>query len=102
RFFAIFLSHSARFFALEVDARQRPCDMGPSADRVESLLAAAVDIDSEAQRRAFVERACAGDGRLRRRVEELIENHFRAGSFLESPAPKLVATVDQPLAGPLV
>jgi hypothetical protein len=54
---------------------------------VESILAAAVEMDSEGARRDFVDRACAGDAELRRRVEELIENHFRAGSFLESPAP---------------
>src|SRR5215471_9192474 len=70
--------------------------MPPSPDQVESILAAAVDIDSEAKRREFVERACAGDADLKRRVEELIENHFRAGSFLESPAPDLVATVEEP------
>jgi hypothetical protein len=38
--------------------------MGP-ADRVESILAAAVDITGEAERRQFVERACGGDAELR-------------------------------------
>src|SRR5262249_28391093 len=35
-----------------------------------------------------------GDAGLKRRVEELIENHFRAASFLESPAPALVAACE--------
>jgi serine/threonine protein kinase/WD40 repeat protein len=65
--------------------------MKPAAQQVESILAAAVEMESDAERRAFVDRACAGDVELKRRVEELIENHFRAGSFLESPAPGLAA-----------
>src|SRR5262245_36023712 len=69
--------------------------MRPTADRLESILAAAVDVGPEAERREFVARACAGDAGLQRRVEELIENHFRAGNFLESPAPPPGATVDE-------
>jgi eukaryotic-like serine/threonine-protein kinase len=69
--------------------------MRPAAHLVESILAAAVEIGSEADRRRYVEEACAGDPALRRRVEELIENHFRAGSFLESPAVSWPATTDE-------
>src|SRR5438309_11890343 len=58
--------------------------MKPAAQPIESILATAVELASEGERRAFVERACAGDLELKTRVEELIENHFRAGSFLES------------------
>jgi serine/threonine protein kinase/Flp pilus assembly protein TadD len=69
----------------------------PSPDHlIESLLAAAVELDSEAARREFVERACRGDADLQRRLEELIANHFRAGSFLETPAPGPVATGAEP------
>jgi WD40 repeat protein/serine/threonine protein kinase len=71
--------------------------MKPAAQQVESILAAAVEMDSEAERRAFVGQACGGDAELKRRVEELIENHFRAASFLEAPAPNLVATVAGPI-----
>ena len=60
--------------------------MRPEADLIESILVSAVDIESAAERRQFVERACGGDPELRRRVEELVENHFHAGSFLEGPA----------------
>jgi serine/threonine protein kinase/Flp pilus assembly protein TadD len=69
--------------------------MQPSAHSIESILAAAVEMSSEVERRAFVERACAGDVELQRRVEALIDNHFRAGSFLESPAPSPDATVEE-------
>jgi tetratricopeptide (TPR) repeat protein/serine/threonine protein kinase len=71
--------------------------MQPAAPQIESILAAAVDIASEAERGEFVERACAGNAELRRRIEELIANHFRAGSFLEGAAPGVVATTDDPM-----
>src|SRR5687767_14805154 len=64
----------------------RPAPHRPSPEQVEAILAAAVEIGDEADRRAFVERACGGDKELRRRVEELIASHFSAGSFLDSPA----------------
>jgi serine/threonine protein kinase/WD40 repeat protein len=67
----------------------------PSAEPIDSILAAAVEIDSDADRRAYVEQVCAGDADLRRRVDQLIDFHFRAGSFLESPAPGLWSTTEQ-------
>jgi eukaryotic-like serine/threonine-protein kinase len=70
--------------------------MRPAALPIDAILAAAVEIGPEDQRRQFVEQACAGDTGLKRRVEELIENHFRAGDFLRSPAPHLDATIDEP------
>jgi serine/threonine protein kinase len=39
-----------------------------------------------AERPACLEQACAGDEALRRRVEQLLQAHERAGSFLETPA----------------
>jgi tetratricopeptide (TPR) repeat protein/tRNA A-37 threonylcarbamoyl transferase component Bud32 len=66
--------------------------MPPAVPSIESILASAVELRSAAERRQFVEQACGGDAELQRRVEELIENHFRAGSFLEAPAPDLSAT----------
>jgi hypothetical protein len=60
--------------------------MKTEVQSIESILAAAVELTSDTERQAFVERACAGDTERQRRVEELIANHFRAGSFLESPA----------------
>ena len=60
--------------------------MRPAADLIESILVAAVDIESPAERRQFIESACGSDPELQRRVAELVENHFHAGSFLEGPA----------------
>ena len=61
---------------------------------VETILAEAVEIDSETERRSFVERACAGDEALSKEVQRLIGNHLRAGSFLESPAVNVAVTID--------
>ena len=36
-----------------------------------------------AERAAYLERACDGDGELRRKVEALLEGHDRVGDFLE-------------------
>ncbi|MBO0697725.1 MAG: protein kinase [Zavarzinella sp.] len=71
--------------------------MKAAGESIESILAAAVEIPTEAGRRAYVDRACAGDTGLKCRVESLIDYHFRAGSFLESPAPDLAAATDLPV-----
>ena len=65
--------------------------MQPAVQPIDSILAAAVEMGSEEERRRFVDQACAGDAELKRRVEELIVNHFRAGGFLESPADAVAA-----------
>jgi serine/threonine protein kinase/tetratricopeptide (TPR) repeat protein len=60
--------------------------MNPSTKNIETILAEAVEIVAPDERRAFVEQACGDDQELKRRVEQLIANHFQAGSFLERPA----------------
>ena len=70
--------------------------MDTTTSQLESILAAAVEIAAPEERQAYVIRACAGDRDLQRRVEQMIEDHFRAGSFLECPAQPMGATTDQP------
>jgi serine/threonine protein kinase len=65
--------------------------MNESRPSVETILAEAVEIADAAERQAFVGRSCAGDRALQERVEGLIVNHFRAGSFLEKPVAGLGA-----------
>ncbi len=50
----------------------------------EDLFHAAVTRTDPADRAAFLNDACAGDDELRRRIEELIQAHERAGDFLAS------------------
>src|SRR5205085_1457708 len=53
---------------------------------VKDVFDRAHEIPSAAERRAYLERACAGDPELRQKVEALLRAHDEAGSFLERPA----------------
>jgi tetratricopeptide (TPR) repeat protein len=48
------------------------------------VFEAALELPPE-NRAAFLEAACGGDEALRRRLEELLQKHDQAGSFLEEP-----------------
>ena len=66
---------------------------------VETILVDAVEIESDVERAAFVERACAGDSTLRQEVERLIANHREAGNFLEDAGrQKILETMMLPAA----
>jgi serine/threonine protein kinase/tetratricopeptide (TPR) repeat protein len=68
---------------------------------IDSIFGEAIECASAEERAAYLDRACGGDVELRRRVEKLLDAHYRAGSFLESPAPNLDATVEESVgAGP--
>ena len=58
--------------------------MGETADRTESLFAAAVVLASE-ERWAFLERECADDPALRGRLLALLKAHDRAGHVIDRP-----------------
>jgi serine/threonine protein kinase len=62
---------------------------------IRSIFDSVLDIASEAERRAYLDSACAGDPTQRQRVEALLQAHAAAGSFLQSPpAAVLVAGRD--------
>ncbi|MBY0229179.1 MAG: hypothetical protein K2W96_07880, partial [Gemmataceae bacterium] len=46
----------------------------------------------EADRPAYLDRACADDPALRERVEALLRSHREAGRFLDPPSPEGGAT----------
>ncbi len=50
------------------------------------LFTAALHLQSPAARAAFLEQACAADQSLRDRMESLLREHEKLGSFLQSPA----------------
>ena len=60
------------------------------------LFLKALELRSAAERRQYLDRACAGDAALRAEVEGLLEANVQAGSFLESLAPLDVATAPEP------
>ncbi len=51
-----------------------------------TIFATALEKHDPAERAAYLDRACAGDAVLRRRVEELLAVHDRAADYLERPA----------------
>jgi len=51
----------------------------------EDVFLAALDLPDAAERRAYLDEACAGDLDSRRRVEELLAAHFKPGAFLDEP-----------------
>jgi WD40 repeat protein/serine/threonine protein kinase len=62
----------------EQPSKGRPRD--PEEEIVEACLARPIE-----ERAGYLDRVCAGDAALRRRVEELLRSHSLAESFLEEP-----------------
>lgn len=60
--------------------------MPGGAPSLDTIVADAVELVSDAERVTFLDAQCAGDAGLRARAEALIAAHFRAGRFLESSA----------------
>ena len=60
----------------------------------DSIFCGAIEIASSEERAAFIARACGPDEELRRRVERLVDAHFQAGSFLESPPASPTLSMD--------
>ena len=58
--------------------------MSSDPQRVQALFGETLQ-KPESERAEFLDRECAGDDELRRRVEALIEAHAYSGSFLDSP-----------------
>jgi hypothetical protein len=67
--------------------------MPSDPQRVQAVFLEAVDLP-EADRAAFLDRACGTEGELRRRVELLLKAHDAPGSFLRQPAVDWAATSD--------
>jgi serine/threonine protein kinase/WD40 repeat protein len=65
--------------------------------RVDSIFLAAVAKPTAEEQSAYLDGACGSDQELRERVQRLLAAHPKVNSFLESPAPALVATVDDPI-----
>jgi len=55
------------------------------------IFSEALDKDTPAERSAYLDAVCGGDGALRQRVEALLHSHEEAGNFLGKPAPERLA-----------
>ena len=58
----------------------------------ETLFAAALEKSTLSDRQAFLEKACAGDVALRRRVERLLAAHMETSGILDEPAIRHIST----------
>jgi serine/threonine protein kinase/tetratricopeptide (TPR) repeat protein len=63
----------------------------------QAIFIEALETEGLAEREAFVERACAGDPILRRRIERLLQRHGQTDRFLDSPALGLLAVAEEPI-----
>jgi tetratricopeptide (TPR) repeat protein len=61
---------------------------------VKAIFERALEMEGPAERQTYLDKVCAGAADLRPKVEALLQAYQDAGSFLESPAPGLLATVD--------
>src|SRR5262245_43043485 len=61
----------------------------------ETIFAQAIEIESPEARSAFLDQACLDDPELRREMEQLVHDHFRAGRFLEQSAANIAPTADE-------
>ena len=68
----------------------------PQHTQLEEIFAAALELGTPAERTAFVKGACGSDGELRTRVQELLNAHGQASSFLSAPVIDPHATVETP------
>jgi tetratricopeptide (TPR) repeat protein/serine/threonine protein kinase len=65
---------------------------------LETIFAQAIEIEAPDAREAFLDKACENDAELRREVDQLVVDYFRAGQFLEKPAAHIVASADEPIS----
>ena len=70
--------------------------MAASAPDIKAIFVEAVNLGSDAERAAYLDRACARSPEVRVRVEALLSASGKVGDFLERPA---LATMTGPESG---
>jgi len=65
--------------------------------KLRDFFSKALQCQTAEEQAAYLEQACPGDAELRARLEELLQAHREAGSFLQEPSPRPVATVAEPI-----
>jgi hypothetical protein len=65
--------------------------MSVETNALKALFLAALEKATPAERAAYLDEACAGDARLRQRVEALLEAHDRPDPLLDRPAAQRLA-----------
>lgn len=70
--------------------------MVAETSNLDAIFCRAIEIAAASDRDAYLTVACGGDAGLRQRIDWLLDAHFRAGDFLETPPPMLTATESAP------
>src|SRR5262249_41653893 len=83
--------------ALCGNTRQVSIPMAEQQRTEKSIFLAAVEIESEPERAAYVEQACAGNPQLRAEVNALLRAHANAQPLLDAP-PTPGRTIDEQIA----
>jgi tetratricopeptide (TPR) repeat protein/serine/threonine protein kinase len=71
--------------------------MNADQDRAKSIFLNAAELASPPERQAYIAAQCGDNEALRHEVADLLKHCAQASEFLESPAAKLVATIDEPV-----
>jgi WD40 repeat protein/serine/threonine protein kinase len=74
--------------------------MTPDFQREEALFNAASELESAAARAAYLARECAGDDRLRERIEEMLESDTPAAEYFRAPQPEFHGHAPEPEPNP--
>ena len=70
--------------------------MAGTEPKLRDLFSKALQCQTPQEQAAYLEQACQGDAELRARLDELLQAHREAGSFLQEPSVSRLATVDGP------
>ena len=69
--------------------------MASETPSFDTIFCAAIEISAAEDRDAYIAHSCGDDDDLRGRVKKLVAAHFRAGSFMESPAAPLASPIEE-------
>src|SRR6516164_163989 len=75
--------HESRLEPLNNRAKQKPMPAPDNTSKIDAVFAEARAITDPAQRAAYLEQACAGDGALRAEVESLLAADQGATNFMK-------------------
>src|SRR5262249_11823171 len=82
--------------ALIVDRCVQGGVMADPESKLRELSSKALECHTADEQAAFLDQVCQGDAEVRARLEELLQAHREAGSFLQEPSTFQAPTLDAP------
>src|SRR5262249_29611519 len=71
--------------------------MATAEPKLRDIFSKAEECQSAEEQAAYLHQACQGDAELRAQLQELLQAHREAGSFLQEPSALRAATIDEPI-----